>query len=63
MEAKEYVQKGINAALFDGADGKKIATEIVSLLAKEKLTIRAAKNVLRTAKQIIESKATLDSLL
>lgn len=63
MDAKECAQKGINAALFDGAEGEKIATEIISLMAKEKLTIRAAKNVLRTAKQMIERKVTLESLL
>lgn len=55
------LKKVVNNSLYDGADGEKIAAEIVSLLAKEKLTIRAAKNVLKTVKQKINREVTLDS--
>ena len=63
MDAKERLQRQLNKALYGGKDGEKIAAEIVSLLAKEKLTVRAAKNVLKTVKQKIDCEVTLDSLL
>lgn len=50
-------------SLYDGADGEKIAAEILSLLAKEKLSIRAAKNILKRTEEKIDCEVTLESLL
>ena len=59
----ENLRKALNNSLYDGKDGEKIAAEIVNLLAKEKLTIRAAKNVLKRVKKKIACEVTLENLL
>lgn len=44
---------------YDGADGKKIAAEIIEILARENLSIRAAKNIVELVDQeLMESKVT-----
>lgn len=59
----ENLRKALNNSLYDGKDGEKIAAEILNLLAKEKLSIRAAKNVFKLAKKKIDGEVTLDCLL
>lgn len=47
---------------YDGADGKKIAAEIIEILARENLSIRAAKNIIKLVEvEILESKVTASS--
>ncbi len=57
------VCKAVNKSLYDGVDGEKIAAEILNLLAKEKLSIRAAKNILKRAEEKIDCEVNLESLL
>lgn len=59
----ENLRKALNNSLYDGKDGEKIAAEILNLLAKEKLSIRAAKNVLKLTEDKIYCEVTLESLL
>lgn len=47
---KEAFIQGYFDEVFDGKNGEKIAAEIVNILAREDLTIRAAYNVLKLCK-------------